>query len=429
MKSISTTIWNRPGPTLLAVAIIAGLWLVGAPTYLAGQSSDNGVNSTPFVIGHSASITSDILGEDRPLLIHTPTGYEQSNVSYPVLYLLDGDGHFHHTTGVIQFLAANNRMPDMIVVAIPNTGNRTHDLTPPQTEPDSTRQFPTAGGASKFLQFLTDELQPWVESQYRTAPYNVLIGHSFGGLFITEVLMEDAKAFNAYISISPSLWWDHEQYVEGATSIFEKNPELKGALYMTMASEGGEMLSGGWKMAGILEKHAPDSFRWKWTHMPEEDHGSIPHRSTYDGLEWLFDGWSMPNLFEVALAEDGEGLSRINKHHDELSERFGFPIQTPEALVNQVGYALLGMGRLEHALSAFKQNVENFPNSANVYDSQGDALDAACRLKEARASYARALELGEPSNDSQLDLYKSNVARLTEKISSAEVCVVAGSEM
>ena len=41
---------------------------------------------------------------------------------------------------------------------------------------------PTAGGADEFLRFLSDELIPWVEGQYRTASFRVLVGHSLGGL-------------------------------------------------------------------------------------------------------------------------------------------------------------------------------------------------------------------------------------------------------
>lgn len=38
-----------------------------------------------------------------------------------------------------------------------------------------------AGGADRFFAFLTDEVSPYVERHYRTAPMRVLAGHSLGG--------------------------------------------------------------------------------------------------------------------------------------------------------------------------------------------------------------------------------------------------------
>jgi hypothetical protein len=366
-----------------------------------------------------------VLNEDRPLWIYTPPGYEQSSDRFPVLYLLDAGDHFHHTTGVTQFLSANNRMPAMIVVGIPNVaGSRTRDLTPPLSVPDTAGPMADAGGASAFLDFLTEEVQPWVEDHYRTQPFGMLIGHSFGGLFITQVLIEEPDAFDAYVSISPSLWWDEMKYVDTAGAIFENRPDLTGALYMTMASEGGEMLAGGWILAGILETSAPESFRWNWTHMPEEDHGSIPHRSTYDALEWTFDGWNVPDSIMVALGEGEEGWSGIEAHYAMLSERFGFDIKVPEGFVNGVGYGLLNMARVDDAIQAFELNVELYPGSANVYDSLGDGLDAACRWEEARESYARASRMAAEGSLPNEATYTANLERMTARIEAGDECTV-----
>ena len=55
-----------------------------------------------------------------------------------------GDGHFHHTTGTVNFLSRTGRIPEMIVVGIPNTTDRTRDLTPPITEVDKNSLGPVA---------------------------------------------------------------------------------------------------------------------------------------------------------------------------------------------------------------------------------------------------------------------------------------------
>ena len=89
-----------------------------------------------ITIGKKLKFYSEVLKEERLLFLYLPSGYDQLEESFPVLYLLDGDAHFHHTTGTVQFLAQNGRIPDMIIVAIQNT-ERTRDLTPPtQTDTD-----------------------------------------------------------------------------------------------------------------------------------------------------------------------------------------------------------------------------------------------------------------------------------------------------
>jgi len=100
----------------IVVISMVGLSAVasGVPSALTAQTAETSEVAEPIVIGERVSIHSAVLDEDRPLLIYTPPGYEQSADRFPVLYLLDANDHFHHTTGVTQFLSANNRMPAMI---------------------------------------------------------------------------------------------------------------------------------------------------------------------------------------------------------------------------------------------------------------------------------------------------------------------------
>ena len=366
---------------------------------------------TPIVIGEGMTIHSEILGEDRALLIHKPAAYDRTSAAYPVLYLLDGDAHFHHTTGIINFLSSVGRMSPMLVVALPNT-DRTRDLTPALSTDDE--RFPTAGGADNFLAFITDELMPFVEANYRTAPYKVLVGHSFGGLFAVHALLTRPEAFDAYLSISPSLWWDNKALLPKAEAFFEAHEDLRGFLYMTIANEGGAMLASAWGMAGILEEKAPDGFAWHFNLMEEETHGSIPHRTTYDALEALYADWNIQNAGQ--LFDEG-GLAALDAHYAALSEKFGYEIITPEAMVNQMGYRLMGQQKPEEAIAVLSRNVEVYPASPNVYDSLGDGYDANEQFEEAKASYEKACTMGHAANDPNTQVYCGNVERMAKKMS------------
>lgn len=57
---------------------------------------------TSIVIGESFIFPSTILGEDRDIEVSLPECYEMYRKRhYPVLYLLDGPSHFHHTRACI----------------------------------------------------------------------------------------------------------------------------------------------------------------------------------------------------------------------------------------------------------------------------------------------------------------------------------------
>jgi len=66
--------------------------------------------------------------------------------------------------------------------------------------------------------------------------------------------------------------------------------------------------------------------------------------------------------------------------------------------LNRWGYEFLEEKALENALAIFKLNTLLFPNSANVYDSYGEALLSADRKSEAQKMYQKALEL-DPTNE------------------------------
>ena len=74
-------------------------------------------------------------------------------LAFPVVYLLDGGGHFHHTVATVNLLARNGRMPRSIVVGITNT-DRSRDFTGVARDGRST------GGADRFLDFLVAEVVP-----------------------------------------------------------------------------------------------------------------------------------------------------------------------------------------------------------------------------------------------------------------------------
>jgi hypothetical protein len=144
--------------------------------------------------------------------------------------------------------------------------------------------------------------------------------------------------------------------------------------------------------------------------MDDEDHGSVVLRSHYYGLRKIFDGWRLPRDRKAGgypgTVED------LKNHYQRLSERIGYAVPPPELAVNQVGYQHLLRKDVKGALPFFRWNVELYPESANVHDSLGEALEKAGEKAEALACYERAVANGQKAADPLLAAYTRNRDRL-----------------
>jgi pimeloyl-ACP methyl ester carboxylesterase len=73
--------------------------------------------------------------------------------------------------------------------------------------------------------------------------------------------------------------------------------------------------------------------------------------------------------------------------------------------INNKGYNYLFNGKVEEALLLFKLNVEEYPNSANVYDSYGEALMTLGDTVQAIINYEKSLKLN-PENNNAVEMLK-----------------------
>lgn len=372
----------------------------------------------PIIIGDTVTIQSKIMGEERSFLVSTPPEYD-SGGRFPVLYMTDGSGHFTHTRGTVDFLADNGLMPQVIIVAVNNT-DRTRDLTPTRVNPQENDgpgyDTSTSGGAPVFLDFFEKELIPYVDSHYRTQPLRLFSGHSFGGLFALNAFFSRPEMFDMVLSVGPSLDWDEDLPVRQAKEFFENRKELNAVLFVAMANEeeGDPRPNRLDRLEGELKKADTTGFEWQVMRFPDETHGSVVLRAHYWGLRKAFDGWTLPADPEAGYFTGG--AEDIKKHYDRLSKRFGFAVIPAENTINNVGYRILGAEDYDGAIAVFRYNVELYPESANVYDSLGEAFENAGQLDEALANYSKAVANAAEFGDDRLDLFAANRDRVKAQL-------------
>jgi predicted alpha/beta superfamily hydrolase len=370
----------------------------------------------PVVIGEKFQIESKVLTEIRTYVIHTPASYKSGKDAYPVLILLDAENNFAYASAAVHLLSANGRIPAMIVVGINNT-DRTRDMTPskPATGFGGAPWTGSAGGGDKFLSFIADELLPTIDRNYRTRPYRVLIGHSLGGLFAVYALMNRPEVFKGYVISSPSLWWDDQALVKTAQPFFAAHKDLRADLYMTMATEGEEMLGGAWKLSAVLEESKLPDLRWQFKRYPEEDHGTVPYISTYEGLQAIFAGYGIAN--PIALFEEG-GLPAFERHYTKVSKRMGYTVEVPARAYGDTLSELSNRGRFAEAEEIGKKMLEQDPK--NTWALSALAQVAAKQKDDARAIgyLTRVLQLYPGSSQARAMLvnYKVDVDKIVPSL-------------
>lgn len=81
----------------------------------------------------------------------------------------------------------------------------------------------------------------------------------------------------------------------------------------------------------------------------------------------------------------------------------------PEADFNLFGYTLMNKNLLEEAIKIFDSNVKNFPDSANAYDSLGEAFYKQGNKKFALLNYKKSFELDSQNTAAQAMIKKLEI--------------------
>ncbi|MDB5153062.1 MAG: alpha/beta hydrolase [Mucilaginibacter sp.] len=403
------------------------LLLVAVTTAVTAQSVKNNL----VVLGKTDSVQSKILNEKRTVWVYLPAGYDiASKQRYPVVYLLDADWNFAAFTGMVHELSeviGNTVVPPMIIVSIPNT-DRTRDLTPTNCllGPDGRKvnDFATSGGGEKFTSFIEKELIPHIDSAYRTAPYKMLVGHSFGGLTAMNIVINHTDMFNSYVVIDPSMWWDGKKLLNQAHDEFKQRKFEGKSLYLGIANTmppGMDTLQVQKDTAGltghirsimelknILQQNKANGLKWSYKYYNGDSHGSVPLIAEYDALHFLFSFYNFPPGFENRLYMDPNAKidvkAAFSEHFADISRHMGYTILPPEDMLNSLGYYCLQSNMPERAYAAFDLNIKNYPDSFNVYDSMGDYYDHQKNKDKAIEYYTKSLKVKDnPDTKKKLD--------------------------
>jgi len=170
--------------------------------------------------------------------IWLPPGYESSERSYRTIYMLDGqfvfasdsDGENFATDRRIARLSTAGKIQPTLIVAIDNLeGDRFLQYMPQTIYNQSDRGLRAAldrelarhAGrplvSAQFIQYLTTQLKPFIDAQYRTSPGRLdtaIFGASMAGVMAGAIFVEAQQAFGRAACMSPNWPLYDERFTE-----------------------------------------------------------------------------------------------------------------------------------------------------------------------------------------------------------------------
>jgi hypothetical protein len=199
--------------------------------------------------------------------IGLPPNYSEDHDKYPVVYVTDAGPNFSGLMGSIPLMQLVNDLPSFVLVGISYKSQnsmdsmslRNRDLTPTNdkvwmaTQKDMYKIFGEdlpqveAGGAKYFLDFINDEIKPFINNKYYVDTTDqTYCGFSLGGLFGLYTLFNSSNSFKRYVIGSPSIWWDDRYILKVEEEYAKKNKNLSAKVFMSI---------------GDLEEEEGDNFK------------------------------------------------------------------------------------------------------------------------------------------------------------------------
>lgn len=325
------------------------------PTFIFGQT-------TKEILIHSKELKSD-----RKIWVNTPEYYEFSKDSLQLVFLLDGNNKslFDYTVASKRFLEGNSvdisdyKAPQSIIVGIEQAENRWDD-------------FGDSINSPKFLSFLENEIFSFIKSNYRTVNYKILVGHSLGGRFAINTLLNKPNLFNATIAASPAF---SQKFIDRILikfdTLFKSKLVIDKALYFSTTYIKGDGTEENFReFSEALEKYLKNksetNFRFKFNSSNTLGHGKSPFFSIPEGFNFIYS----PSLWQLKVDslfnKNSTSFAAVKNYEQRIKNLFGIPISI-HPFVSTLAEELLKSNKKNEAIELLKSEIDRQPTDINLF--------------------------------------------------------------
>lgn len=276
----------------------------------------------PLPRSEVVAIEAPELGRAYRYIVVLPPGYEANPEKlYPALFYTDAPQSTALLAGMVTRLTSGGRgLEPAILVGLGyadgDSGqfSRRRDYTPtPHGDIDAVSDMPGRpvryGEAEAYRRHLEARVLPELERRFRIdSARRIYLGHSYGGLFGTHVLLTSPGMFHRYVLISPSLWYDRRLMLarERGHATLKRDLPAK-ALFLIGGEETvpdpdaepfgsalNAMVEDQEAFVAALRSRRYPSLEVESRVLAGEDHGSVYVPAVRMGLEWALPGTGKP---------------------------------------------------------------------------------------------------------------------------------------
>jgi len=321
------------------------------------------------------NIPSKAFNAQREFKVHLPKKMN-TNERLPVIFVFDAqwDVYYDLVTSNIDYLTEIKAFPKSIVVGI-NHKNRQYELTPAPVNDDW--KVPSLGGAKLLEQHLNAEVLPFLEANYPVANFRIGIGHSLGGTFVINSLVDDSNLFNIYVAISPNLQLDDEEITLKIQRNLSALKNTKKLLYVTMGTEGNPdamFLPYVKTLDSIIKPHSNTNFNWNFKVLNHYNHATTPLESIQSALLLIGQKWNISQQQKETILQSKDVLSEFKAFYTTLSEWAGYTINAQKKDYYNVIGALEEQQKYDEAIALYKHALETYPTASRFYNGIAENL-------------------------------------------------------
>lgn len=397
-------------------------------------ASSKSFSQTPISIGNSYTIKSEILEQDREIMVYLPDDYDGSEKTYPVLYILDGQWHFTNGVAIQKSLRVPDRLPEMIVVGIKNQNPLRRTLFWDKRE--------------DFISFLKDDVISFVETKWRASEERILFGWESAGYFSSYAIVHESQLFDLAIASNGS--YISEETLQKFESIDIETPKH---LFIANSNKDIYSVESSESLVNLLEEKTSKNLNWEYQKFNQEVHESLAYKALYHGLtHYYYDFHSL--VFEsVEDFHSKGGLKYLVEYYQIRGERYGFPTEVDNSVKNsliwlawkrddfesfkffmsefrevletkryasaywqnRLGQFYLKYQDSKNAITFFERGTNEFPSEdymAEMYNGLGLAYKLENNRKLAKKNLKLAIEKANSNSDPNIEKYRRDLTEL-----------------
>ena len=247
---------------------------------------------------------SDFLNDTRELKVQLPRNYNENlSKKYPLIIVLDGDYMFEAVSGSVDYLSYWGNIPESIIVGVNQINTRYDDCSVLDNI-----DFVPISSTANFYDFISEELIPYFDKNYRTTKFKVAVGHETTANFINYFLLNNKTSFSGFIAISPKFSYNMENY------LIERFDKIKTNVFYYLASSDRDFKSIDERTKELsrnLNSSKNELISFKYKQYNNLTHYNLPIHSVSEGFEHVFATYSAINSIEYDSVLKNTALSPV----------------------------------------------------------------------------------------------------------------------